>query len=263
MYIDVYFCTLLSSIFDENFISFYRRELFKLKRRYIHMSRQKKAGIETPDYLIRNGSSIEAHPMMEPPEGMVLVAWQYKTPNGQIAAFFTWEALDGCKSTMRDLKLHIEAMPQDRFGKNLRLIMGRARWDAFRSPILDEHNHKCDICGSSERLQVHEKYLYNYKKKIQKLVGFEVVCSQCHMVKHIGLAYTLMTQGKLTTVEPLIAHFMAVNECSRTVYELMNQARMTDRSILNRDGDYNRDSVVEWTTDFGEWKGYGTEHILS
>jgi len=64
-----------------------------------------------------------------------------------------------------------------------RLIF-RKIWERIRRRELLRAGYKCEICGSSNRLHVHEIWDYNARGKIQKLRGYRVLCSSCHRVHH-------------------------------------------------------------------------------
>ena len=101
--------------------------------------------------------------------------------------------------------LKIELVPKTSWYTNLRNILPE-KWDEIRRESYKKANYKCEICGVKEHLlECHEVWEYDAQKYIQKLVGLEVLCSSCHMVKHAGLA---QHQGKLSKV---IGHLAAVN----------------------------------------------------
>lgn len=53
-------------------------------------------------------------------------------------------------------------------------------------------SHKCEICGGvgpQHPVECHEVWLYDDKKKIQRLDRMIALCPACHEVKHMGFAH--------------------------------------------------------------------------
>ena len=74
-----------------------------------------------------------------------------------------------------------------------------------------QNSHKCEICsgkGYRHPVECHEKWHYNFETNVQKLIGLEALCPNCHKVKHIGLA---LSQGR---GDRSIKHLMKVNGIS-------------------------------------------------
>lgn len=116
------------------------------------------------------------------------------------------------------MKLEIELIPYSNWQHNLRTLFTKQVWDEIRHKVYKRYNYKCGICGANGMLHCHEVWSYDDKKHIQKLVGFIALCPQCHMIKHIGMAGVLASQGKLD-MERLIQHFMKVNQCTREEFQ--------------------------------------------
>lgn len=57
-------------------------------------------------------------------------------------------------------------------------------WRRIRQRELLRVSYKCEICGSSNRLQVHEIWEYVKDQRRQRLRGYRVLCSNCHRVHH-------------------------------------------------------------------------------
>jgi len=64
----------------------------------------------------------------------------------------------------------------------------RVAWATIRKRELERANEKCEICGSGERLQLHELWRYDDTAYIQKLERYLVLCNKCHAVYHLGRA---------------------------------------------------------------------------
>lgn len=86
------------------------------------------------------------------------------------------------------MKLEPDLIPRSSFFRNLRAMIKPDEWDTVRRAVYSRSGHKCDICGAAGKMECHEKWEYDEKTGIQKLVGLTCLCSDCHEVKHIGLA---------------------------------------------------------------------------
>ncbi len=141
------------------------------------------------------------------------------------------------------VKLEFDLVPGSSWGNNLRNMLGRTEWDKLRAQMLAERGNKCAVCGSSERLQCHEVWAFDDKKRVQSLRGFQASCSLCHLASHFGLAETLAQQGHVN-LENVIAHFLKVNRISKEQFE----TEKTKAFAL-----WRKRSEREWKIDFGEW----------
>ena len=113
-----------------------------------------------------------------------------------------------------NLKLTIELVPRPLWGKSIYNCLSREEWSFLRRKIIHERGHKCEICSSTEGpLSLHEIWQYDDERKIQRFVGFRLLCSFCHSIKHFGRSQTLAREGKLD-LNKLIEHFCKVNNCS-------------------------------------------------
>ncbi len=89
------------------------------------------------------------------------------------------------------LLLTIELVPKTAWYSNVRSNVSRKEWDKIRKEQYAIANNKCEICGDSEienRLECHEIWQYNEETWVQKLIGLVTLCTNCHKVKHAGLA---------------------------------------------------------------------------
>lgn len=97
---------------------------------------------------------------------------------------------------MKKPKLTIELVPRTSWFKNLRSMVEKKKWDFLRRRTYRQADYKCEICGGKgpkHPVECHERWDYNDKKLIQKLIGLIALCPSCHQVKHIGFA---SIQGK-------------------------------------------------------------------
>jgi hypothetical protein len=144
------------------------------------------------------------------------------------------------------MKLEIELVPETSWYNNLRKALPTSEWDKIRKEAYKKANYKCEICGQEGRLSCHERWIYDDKKNIQKLVGFQALCDKCHNIKHIGFVNVQISTGKWskTVMDDLTKHFMDVNKV--TSKDFTNHVSKAFEVWRIR-------SKQEWTTDFGDW----------
>ena len=79
----------------------------------------------------------------------------------------------------KECKKEYEAM----LAKDKRHSLEYREW---RMKILDKHGHKCKICGSTERLEVHHiKPVLEYPEAIFDMDNGIVLCKSCHIQQHL------------------------------------------------------------------------------
>jgi hypothetical protein len=119
------------------------------------------------------------------------------------------------------MKLEIEPILVANWGISLAQLLPPPVWDSIRKEVYEAYRYTCALCGEmGRRLECHEKWLYDDRKKIQKLSGFQCLCPNCHKIKHWGRTYTLAKKSKDgELIESLIKHFCEVNSCSRKDFE--------------------------------------------
>ncbi len=145
------------------------------------------------------------------------------------------------------LKLTVELVPKPLWGVNARSAMGQTNWDKVRNETYAKYNHQCGICGAEGRLEAHEIWQYDDKKLVQRLAGIVALCPMCHSVKHLGRTEILASEGKVD-LERVIAHFEAVNGCSRKDFNAHRKAEATLWA--------ERSANKNWTLDWGEFQRY-------
>lgn len=144
-------------------------------------------------------------------------------------------------------KLTIELVPRSLWQVNLRKSMPRSAWDKLRKKTYAEYGYRCGICGADARLNCHEIWGYDDKKRIQKLRGFIALCDLCHHVKHLGRASQLARQGSLD-MEKVIEHFMEVNGCDRKTF---------DQQKKEAKAQWEKRSQSPWECDSGKFAPSG------
>ncbi|MFQ7076978.1 MAG: hypothetical protein ACLRSW_03075 [Christensenellaceae bacterium] len=87
----------------------------------------------------------------------------------------------------KQYKLNFEMVPEECWYANLRSVLPPAQWDRVRRDAYARAGGRCMICGApASRLEAHERWSYDDKKKLQKLETVAAVCRRCHEVIHIA-----------------------------------------------------------------------------
>ena len=137
---------------------------------------------------------------------------------------------------MKNYKLNFEMFPEECWCSNLLSVLTRGQWDAVRFDAYSRAGGKCMICGArSSRLEAHEQWSYDDKKRLQKLETVIAVCRRCHEVIHIGRTFLV---GRGAEAEE---HFCKVNGCTQS--EFHAALAEANRVYLERN------KTEGWTTD--------------
>jgi hypothetical protein len=93
-------------------------------------------------------------------------------------------------------------------------------------------------------MNAHEQWVYDDEEAVSHLAGIIAICDLCHHCKHLGFAGNLAAAGKLD-IEQVIAHYCAVNGCTRDDYERDKDLAFAQWS--------ERSDASGWKTDFSEY----------
>lgn len=141
------------------------------------------------------------------------------------------------------MKLNFELVPDSCWYSNLRSILSPAQWDVVRREAYARAGGRCMICGApTRRLEAHERWEYDERNAVQKLVDVVAICKSCHEVIHIGR--TQLMGGEERASE----HFMKVNGCTYAEYrKALGEANEAHR---------RRNLVPEWKLDLSYLKKF-------
>lgn len=107
------------------------------------------------------------------------------------------------------LRLCIEPVPISTWGISLANKLPKEEWDEIRRKVYRDAGNRCEVCGESNiTLHAHEKWKFDDKKGVQRLVGFECCCEICHNVHHFGRSEETMGPSQ---IKKLIEHWCLVN----------------------------------------------------
>ncbi|MBQ8426462.1 MAG: HNH endonuclease [Clostridia bacterium] len=110
-------------------------------------------------------------------------------------------------------KLNFELVPDGCWYSNLRSLLSKKQWDFLRADAKERANGRCMICGKkTDRLEAHERWIYDQINAVQKLQDVIAVCKDCHSVIHIGRTQLMGDEQRAEK------HFMKVNNCSYADY---------------------------------------------
>lgn len=121
------------------------------------------------------------------------------------------------------MRLELELVPSDLWGRNLRTKLKPREWRAVRLDALSRANNTCGICGAKigdegvTKLLCHEQWEYNDTLHIQKLVGLVITCFMCNLVNHSGMASEIRDSIRVTPKD-IMDHFLKINNCTEKDY---------------------------------------------
>jgi hypothetical protein len=119
------------------------------------------------------------------------------------------------KKAERMPRLVPELVPSSLWGRSAYRMLGtRAPWTKkIRPDALAKAKSRCEICGAKEgRLICHDKWVYDDKKAIATLSGFEIHCGNCDLVTHLGRMIQVSDNPESVALAAVI-HLNQVNGC--------------------------------------------------
>jgi hypothetical protein len=133
-------------------------------------------------------------------------------------------------ATKKKLLLLPELVPGPLWGRSAHKMLGnRAIWKKqIRGDALTRASNRCSFCKSDEgRLICHDKWQYNDKQSIATLIGFEIHCSACDSVTHVGRAFMgASNEEREEVLRFVILHLAQVNKCKPEMAQKILMAAM-------------------------------------
>ncbi len=85
-------------------------------------------------------------------------------------------------------ELFIDMIPKTSYFKNVRSLFKEEDWNLIRHHIYERTNNKCECCGCKRNkfLEAHERWIFDFENKTQKLIRIIALCRLCHQVTHYG-----------------------------------------------------------------------------
>ena len=107
-------------------------------------------------------------------------------------------------------KLAMQLVPSSTHGRNLRKILKKESWSILSSAIRDR-DRVCVHCeGSADHCHEVWEWVVSEGHVIQRLVGLEAVCRECHDFMHFG---RLVAMGDDARQEVVVDHAIEVLTC--------------------------------------------------
>ena len=123
--------------------------------------------------------------------------------------------------TRTNYRPHIQMVPPQLWGMNMRALMRRTEWRKLREALLDRQGVVCATCGKIEtapsRVYAHEEWEYDETTEpaTTRIAGVSLVCWHCHACEHWGFTSLMTAQSVLPrAVDDTIAHFCRLNGAS-------------------------------------------------
>jgi len=90
--------------------------------------------------------------------------------------------------TLGGNQLFIDLIPKTSYFKNVRSLFSENDWNLIRHHIYERANNRCECCGIKRMkyLEAHERWIYDYETKTQKLMRIIALCRLCHQSTHYG-----------------------------------------------------------------------------
>ena len=96
--------------------------------------------------------------------------------------------IQGGDRTIGGGELYIDMIPKTSYFKNVRSCFSVNDWDIIRNHIYKRTENRCECCGAkrSKYLEAHERWIYDFETKTQKLIRIIALCKLCHQATHYG-----------------------------------------------------------------------------
>lgn len=106
---------------------------------------------------------------------------------------------------------------------NPRLLLGRQWWNKTRKKAYRSNNGYCQACGSSGRLDAHERYEFDFEKKVATYLNVVPLCRNCHMYIHwlscaVHMKETILQKGNRILLGAELPAAKVKMEASRMPY---------------------------------------------
>ena len=98
-------------------------------------------------------------------------------------------------------ELFIDMIPKTSYFKNVRSIFTESDWNLIRHHIYERTGHKCECCGAKrfKYLEAHERWIFDFETKTQKLIRIIALCRLCHQATHYGHSKVTKEISKINT----------------------------------------------------------------
>jgi len=113
-------------------------------------------------------------------------------------------------------ELYIDMIPKTSYFKNVRSLFNESDWNLIRHHIYNRSYYRCECCGIKKfkYLDAHERWIYDYETKKQKLIRIIALCRLCHQATHFGHS------KKTKNIEKIREHIKKVRGITEEELEL-------------------------------------------
>ncbi len=144
--------------------------------------------------------------------------------------------------------LFVDMVPSTCWFTNVRSCVTPRDWERIRRMVTARAGQRCETCGAPEDrtrrrwLEVHERWTYDDKTRIQRLGRLICLCTDCHTATHYGLAGIRGKAGAarshLQKVMGLSASDVSIliEVATETYYRRSSHAWELDLSMLTETG---------------------------
>jgi len=117
--------------------------------------------------------------------------WYCEDENNELCRLFEIKKeieIKGEDRTFGGDELYIDMIPKTSYFKNVRSIFNEGDWNLIRHHIYERTNNRCECCGCKrgKYLEAHERWIFDYENKTQKLIRIIALCRLCHQSTHYG-----------------------------------------------------------------------------
>lgn len=98
--------------------------------------------------------------------------------------------------------LFVDLVPSTCWFTNVRSCVDARDWERLRRMVTRRAGRRCEVCGAAEDraarrwLEVHERWVYDERTRVQALRRLICLCTDCHTVTHFGLAQVRGLAGR-------------------------------------------------------------------
>lgn len=137
---------------------------------------------------------------------------------------------------------YVDLTPYSTHFTSLRACLTASDWKAISKYVIQRAGRKCEICGSEEKLEAHERWRLNIETKRQDVIRLLCVCKKCHLGIHHSLAGIIGMRSEIDghimvetgwDKETLAAH---IKERTRTYHQLSKHEHMVDLGMFEKIG---------------------------
>jgi hypothetical protein len=114
------------------------------------------------------------------------------------------QTLPGEDRTFGGNTFYVDLLPPSAHFHNLRTYLALNDWKTLSQYVIQRAERRCEICGSQERPEAHERWRFNPEFCKQDAARLMCVCKKCHL----GIHYSL--PGYFALREDIDAHIMAI-----------------------------------------------------